>query len=295
MTEPLTRDQVEAGLRVELPVGERRRHVQMLLPTVGDVLPAISAPERREVRDLPYLVLGLIDTIDGEIPGFDDAQEICEAPEALRTLLLARNRLWGDLRMHGWLHARCPHCEVREARLALPTLAFALHTAPPPIFDAHGVFVEVPVLSDPHKLGARPGAVPKTPLLRVTLPTGLLGLSPETHAASLRDIDDDTEGGNALEAEAWRRWAPAGSIPPAGRAHWSYRSAGFRAIVRLTVGLRELGGETALTPERIEELSIADFLFLDAAYFLTHYAGQPTPEALVVTCEACTGRYLPIR
>ena len=123
----------------------------------------------------------------------------------------------------------------------------------------------------------------------------MLAISPEAHEAVLRDVDDDTEQGLELEAAAWRRWAPTGVTPPAERSHWRYRSPGFRAIVRLTVALRALDGDTALTPERIEALSLADFLFLDAAYFLTHYADQPTSEALVLTCEACGGRYLPLR
>jgi hypothetical protein len=50
-----------------------------------------------------------------------------------------------------------------------------------------------------------------------------------------------------------------------------------------------------VTPERVESLSIADFLFLDACYCLTHDVDQPRPDALVVACEACGGSYLPLR
>jgi hypothetical protein len=147
-------------------------------------------------------------------------------------------------------------------------------------------------LADPHPPGQRLSAVPRTTRLRVELPSGLLDIEPRVNEGVFRDID--SEPGIALEAAAWKRWAPVGQTPPEDRAHWRYRSPGFRATLRLTVALRSLDAEEALTPERIEALSIVDHLFLDAAYFLTHYADQPSAEAMVVTCEGCGGTYLPL-
>lgn len=295
MTDELTRDQIEAALRLSVLVGGSAREVQLALPTVGDVLPDVRDPDARLADDLPFLVLGLIDMLDGDPPGLADATAICAEPLALRALLTARNRLWADLRMQGALFAQCPHCEKREGRFSLPSMAVVLRRAPPPIFEPHGVFVEVPVLSDPHRPGERLSAVPQTTRLRVELPSGRLAIAPIASEAVLRDIDNDIEGGIELEGAAWKRWAPTGTTPPAGRSHWRYRSPGFRATLRLTIGLRSLDGNDALTPEDVEALSIADFLFLDATYFLTHYVDQPSASSLVTACESCGGEYLPLR
>jgi hypothetical protein len=107
------------------------RDIQMRLRTVGDVIPDVREPEHRSARDLPFLILDLIDTIDGETPGLDDAEEICRDQEALRAVLSARNRLWSELRMRGRLYALCPHCRQRESSFDLSTLALVLRwTAP---------------------------------------------------------------------------------------------------------------------------------------------------------------------
>jgi hypothetical protein len=295
MTDELTHDDIKTALELSVRVGGRSREVRLAIPTVGEVLPDVCEPDARLADDLPFLVLGLIDKLDGDTPGLADAQAICAEPNALRTLLTARNRLWGDLRMQGTLFAQCPHCKEREGRFSLPTMAAVLRRAPPPIFEPHGAFVEIPVLADPHRPGERLSVVPQTTRLGVELPSGRLAIAPVAREAVLRDIDNDLEGGVELEGAAWKRWAPTDTTPPAERSHWRYLSPGFRATLRLTVGLRSLDSKDALTPENIEALSIADFLFLDAAYFLTHYVDQPSAAALVTACASCGGEYVPLR
>jgi hypothetical protein len=49
-----------------------------------------------------------------------------------------------------------------------------------------------------------------------------------------------------------------------------------------------------VNPETVEALSIADFFFLDACYYLTHNVDQPRPDLLVVTCGGCGNSYLPL-
>jgi hypothetical protein len=288
-----TSDWLDATPRLVLPVGGREREIRMALRTTGDVVPDVREPHRRNVEDLPFLVLDLIDTIDGEVPGLADAEQICREPQALRVLLSMRNRVWGELRMRGRLYALCPHCWRRESSFELSTLALVLGAAPQPLFEPSGVFLEIPVLADPHVAGRRLAPVPVTPRLRAVLPSGLLGLQPRAGEAVLRDLD--TDQGEELEEQAWRRWAPDDRVPPAGRTHWRRGSPGFRSILRLSVALRVLDDDPQVTPERVEGLSVADFFFLDACYYLTHYVDQPRPDALLVSCENCSGSYLPLR
>lgn len=276
-----------------LPVGGREREIRMALRTTGEVVPDVREPHRRNVEDLPFLVLDLIDTIDGEVPGLADAEEICREPQALRVLLSVRNRVWGELRMRGRLYALCPYCRRRESSFELSTLALVLGASPLPLFEPSGVFLEIPVLADPHLAGRRLAQVPVTPRLRAVLPSGLLELQPRAGEAVLRDLD--TDQGRELEERAWRRWAPDDRVPSTGRTHWRWGSPGFRSILRLSVALRGLDDDPQVTPERVEGLSIADFIFLDACYYLTHYVDQPRPDALLVSCQACSGSYLPLR
>src|SRR5512134_1652454 len=126
------RDEIERSLHVRLRVGGHDRLALMALPTAGDVVPETRAPEQRSADDLPYLVLGLIDTIDGDEPSLAEAREICADVSAFQSLLGARNRLWNDLRMNGRVLALCPRCTRREASFDLSTLALVLGEPPPP-------------------------------------------------------------------------------------------------------------------------------------------------------------------
>jgi hypothetical protein len=293
MTEDLTREQIEEARHLTVRAGGRQREMRLALRTTGDVIPDVRPPGQRTADDLVYMVLDLIDNIDDEVPGLDDANAICAEPEALRTLLGARNRIWSELRMRGRLFALCPHCGRRESSFDLATLALVLRKTPAPLFSSDGVFVEVPALANPRPSGARLAQATRTARLRIAFPSGLLDLEPRAAEAVLRDLD--TDEGRALEAQAWARWAPDDRTPPSERSHWRRGSPGFRAILRASVTLASLDGDQDVTPERVEDLALADFIFLDAAYSLTHDVDQPRPDALLVPCEACGGEYLPLR
>jgi hypothetical protein len=292
MSADLTRQQIEEALHLTVRVGGRQRQVRLALRTAGDVIPDVRAPGGHTADDLAYMVLDLIDTLDGDVPGLDDARQICAATEAVRAVLSARNQVWSELRMRGRVLALCPHCGRRESSFDASTLALVLRAAAPPLFSADGVFPAVPALSDRRPRGQRLSTVPSTPRLRILFPSALLGLDPAATEGVLRGLESDE--GRALEAQAWQRWAPPGVTPPEGRAHWRRASPGFRAILRASVALQSLDGSSNVTPERVEELALADFLFLDAAYSLAHNADQPRADALVVTCEECGGSYLPL-
>ena len=54
----------------------------------------------------------------------------------------------------------------------------------------------------------------------------------------------------------------------------------FRSIVSLTTR-HSINGARGFPP-------------FDAAYYLAYHVDQPRPDALVVTCEDCSGAYLPL-
>src|SRR2546423_3149652 len=273
---------MDVDRRVQLAVGGRVREIELALPTVGEVVPDVREPARRRSDDVPYLILDAIDTVDGDVAGLRVGEEISRDPAALARLLTARNRLWGEVRLGGRLHALCPHCRERESSFGLTTFAIALGTPPPPLFSADGVFVEIPTLADRRRSGPRATEVPCTPRLRAVLPSGLFDLEPRAAEAVLRDLDSDFEGGAELEAQAWTRWAPEGRTPPVGRAHWRRASPGFRAILRMSIAVQKLEGNPQATPERIEGMSPADFFFLDASYFLTPTTAHPRSDPMAV-------------
>jgi hypothetical protein len=294
VSQSLTSARLREALSVAVCLDGRPWQIEMVVPTVEDVVPGARAPGREAAEDLPYLVLDVIDTIDGDIPGLDDAVAICQDARALSTILSARNRLWDELRLHGRVFALCPHCELRESSFGLVTLALALSAAPPPLFGRGGLFPCVPTLADPSAPGRRFPGIPLAARLRLSLPSGALGLQPSASEAVLRDLDTVADDALGREERAWARWAPDGAMPPADHAHRFRGNAGFRSILRLGVALRSLDGTTDLTPEIVEALSIADFFFLDACYHLTHDVDQPRPDLLVVNCERCGNPYLPL-
>jgi hypothetical protein len=295
VSEELTASDVQTALSLRVPVRGRQRAVRMAIRTTGDVIRDAREDAPADGDSLPYLVLDLIDTVDGEPPGLADARDICRDAEALRTLLTARNELWNRLRTNGRVLLRCPHCRARESSFALSTLMLALGTPPAPLFDAHGVFLRVPALSDPRPRGRRLTDLPVAAEVRVLLPSGLLQLDPATRTAALRDLDVAADGALEDEAAAWARWAPDDVTPPEGRAHWRRESPGFRAILRLTVALRSIDSVRDVSPAHVEALSVADFFLLDTCYALLHYVDQPHPESLAVSCENCGGTYLALR
>jgi len=294
VSQDLTPERVREALRVGIRLDGRPQQIEMAVPTVEDVVPGARAPDRGTAEDLPYLVLGVIDTIDGEIPGLADAAAICRDSRTLRTLLSARNRCWDALRLHGRVFALCPHCERRESSFGLPSLALALNAAPPPLFGRGGLFLRVPTLADPYPPGRRFAGIPLAARLRLSLPSGALDLQPSASEAVLRDLDTVADDALGREERAWARWAPEHATPPADHAHRFRGNAGFRSILRLGVALRSLDGATDVTPETVEALSIADFFFLDACYHLTHDVDQSRPDLLVVNCQECGSSYLPL-
>lgn len=89
---------------------------------------------------------------------------------------------------------------------------------------------------------------------------------------------------------------PDGRDAPASALDWR------RGVTRLpghpadeSRALRSVDGRKDVTPELVENLAIADFLHLDACYYLTHNVDQPRSDSLVVSCEHCAGRSVPLR
>lgn len=281
---------------LDLRVGAATRRVRLAAGAAGDVITRVRVSPGLGAEELVFAVLEAIDVIDGEPPGYDEAVGIVQDAPALGRLLGERNRWLGELRTRARFRVLCPHCREREAVLGLVTVALALSSAPPPLTVKGGAFLAVPTLAAPHPPGRRLDALPAAASISLELPSGLLApegdLHPVTTLARLRRADDLVAIGR--QEDAWTRLAPAGSVPDPDYAYRHAGSVGFTAIVRMASALVQLDEVRDVAPEDIERLSVADFIAIDAGYFLVANADQPRPGAGTVTCENCTGTYLPL-
>lgn len=284
------------GRELDLPLGAATRRVRLAAGAAGDVITRVRTSPGLVVEDLVFAVLEAIDLIDGEPPGYDEAVEIVQDAPALGGLLSARNRWLGELRAMARYRALCPHCREREGVLELVTVALALSAPLPPLTVKGGAFLAVPSLAASRPPGRRRDGLPAAARLSLELPSGRLSpdvdLTPLVTLAGLRSADDTA----AIERqeEAWARLAPGGSVPDPDHAHRHPGSVGFTAIVRMASALDRLGEAHHIGPEDVEQLSVADFLAIDAAYFLAANADQPRAGAGAVVCENCTRMYLPL-
>lgn len=210
-----TPDPVEVGLHL----AGRVRWALLAAPTAGEAITDIRTSPPTG-KDLVFLVLGMIDTLDGEAPGYVDAVAVVEDGAALAALADARNRWLGAARLDAVVAARCPHCRRHEVRLSLHAVALALGCPPPDWVAPGGVALAVPAITEPAAVPDR-GPVPRAGRLRVELPSARLGLSPRVVDAVLADADDARAA--ERRERIWLATAPPGSIPPADRG---YRHAG---------------------------------------------------------------------
>jgi hypothetical protein len=286
----LTRDRLAALRHLELPLAGRLRQLRLAIPAGGDVIEAIRTSGNEQPDDLAYHLLAVIEAIDADEPGLEEARQICGEREALAAVLRARNALWGDLRMHGRLYFRCPHCQSSEASYELSTLALVLREPLPSIVTPDGVFLAPPAIADSRPAGTRTDAVPRASRLRLLLPSGRLDLDPQVSETVLRPLE--TAEGAALEADAWRKWLSLDAVLPGESPQWRRQRPGYRAILRMSVAAASIDGTDGVTPERVEALSIADLLCLDAAYFLAFSVDQFRPDALVAECPGCSKAFV---
>jgi hypothetical protein len=96
-----------------------------------------------------------------------------------------------------------------------------------------------------------------------------------------------TPGAEAAIEEAWRRWVPPDHKAREEERHWRRNSAGFNAILRLSVAISR-------TPAEIDRMPVGVFLFLDLLHFATNNVDIREPERLQVKCPECRAPFLPV-
>jgi hypothetical protein len=219
----------------------------------------------------------VIDTIDGDVPDESQANEIVHSPESLARILQVRNALYNFLAEQGRALAYCPACET-PVELDLLFYWLALHLPAWNFFD-RGVLMHVPSLSSELPSGRRPELPTHSKQLGYRYP------SDPSFEGSLTSLQT-AEAADSVKA-AWDRWVPEGHVASDEERHWRRNSAGFPAILRLSVA-------TGRTPREIDEMPVGVFLFLDLLHFATNNVDVNDPNRLQVKCPKCAGSFLPV-
>jgi hypothetical protein len=283
---------LESLRRVSVPLDGIHRELRLDLPRAGTLLPLIHDPAVRDANlaeeDLLLELIQIVE-LDGRRLDKRVLRELLHRPDALATLLVARNRLYDTACEQGLARVACPTCG-REMELQLAAFAFLLHARPWDLFE-RGVLPAAPRLAGELLRGARPRGVPLASSIAFELPAAQLGIA--RPADAVRGVLGPI--GPADEQAAWARWAPPDGERPEGRTWWRPRHPGFRAVLRLTVALRRLeqpdGRAIEPTPEAVERLYMADIHFLDLLYSYACLADASNDAAIV--CPSCSTSFSP--
>jgi hypothetical protein len=188
----------------------------------------------------------------------------------------ARDQALADATDSGSVFVGCPHCAVWEAQLSPLAIAVALHTKFWPQVD----------IADDLAVPALAAAVTRHIDPRAAPPAGDLWVIFPDRPGRQRRLDMT---GVAARYQARVAESAALFAGPSDTEDWSAESVGWEALLRLAtlVGRDE-------TLAEIAGMRLADFLFLDLVYYLSHMAPVPA-DATPLTCELCGGVFVPVR
>ena len=293
----------------------RDYQLQLTPPRMSDVGGLFAAPEFRttNARSLRSGELNQIAALDGQpIWCMLDKSQALDRAETLAPVWQARSELYAWLPEQGRIHACCPHCgDWRELDLLFYVLALRL---PAWHFITTDGLLEAPALAtpepkvsvglsgrapqirvEPRKMASRPSGMLRAGALRLELPSARAGLAERTDAAAaiLGTVDAESE------LAAWWRYAPPEGERDDEHLWWRWDDAGFRAVLRIAVALRNLErGDATLFPSSplaVERFFLADIHFVDIAYHATHELAVPADGGrAAITCR-CGTIYLPVR
>lgn len=283
---------------LEVTAAGTRRRLVVRVPTIGRTYVFVantsldrSAATRLEVARSE--IYACVASIDGEAVRWRASCELADDPTTRAQVLLARNAMVSEQMRGGIVTALCPHCLDGEWQGSLQELADVTDQAIRGIGDEDGELFPFALSYLPMTPPPRPSGAGSE---RITARTGFWlpsSVGPAEAAAAgagvLRRIDP------YAEEQGWREWAPIGIDPPEERYGWTFESAGFRAVLRVLLALDFLGDKlnAQLTPADIEQLSLADFCFLDELYRLTFLASPSGGDP--VSCPKCGYGFNPIQ
>jgi hypothetical protein len=264
-----------------------RRILALRLPRVGEVLSLWMHPHRRtpEITDILRRaeVRRLVTRPGGaEIDG-GEARAIVEDPASWTAYQRARDLELTAATEGGSVLAQCPHCQEWIAELSPLAVAIALRSRFWPLVDVRGDLVP-PALS-----GASRRDVDSAPLssrLSVVLPR-----------AQGRTIALDPAGVRSRQ-RAWASCSTRFFEEGADTEDWAPDSPGWTALGRLATAAPGLIDPHLQTGERelvaFTRLELADFLFIDNVYYLTHLAPLVEDHSALVACGRCAREFLPL-
>jgi hypothetical protein len=274
-------------MRFELPLNGRRSIADLALPVVGDVLslwmePHLRTPARAAI--LQQAEIGrFLTKVDDEPVSRDLARAVASDARALATYRVARNRALQAATEGGMLYAQCPHCRGWEADLNPLALAVGLRAAFWPVSDPDGQLA-VPALS---------GDITRVLPTETALASELSFVLPRHATSTARGAFAGTERQARFDvyaAEARALFATGEDIED-----WIEGSPGVLALVRFGSVVKRVPDAEALRSIRtLAGVRLADFVFINNVFFLTHRAGLPADSPLTLSCERCGGRFLPL-
>jgi hypothetical protein len=274
-----------------LPSGLRAR---LRMPALGEMLllwyPRVMRTPARAAVFIPAEIERIVDTIDGESVDREQARKILNDRAAFAAYLRARNR-WLDVSSaEGLMLAQCPHCQRWEADLSPFVLAVGLGVGFWPTVDEDSCLA-VPALATDLARPQRSGNTVRTSRLRFHLPSLALNFESAAHGGSFATGPVDARE-RALEAERLRLRAS----DPEAYGDWDAGFGGVRAMLKLGAALGDVDGDAdGITLDRLSNLALCDFLFLDNVHYLTRCVPLPDDSPLHLTCANCGGRFAPVQ
>lgn len=284
---------IDDWFELTVPFEGRAVHVVLRLATFGEIGPFTRDPlgYGQAARDTTsrLALAHEIASFDGKDMRLATADRIMADPQTHAAIIVKRNALVERGRAAGVVWATCPHCKAAEVRLGLIGYTTRIGAMPPAHVAADPAFLAPPSLSLEHASGRRPSGAATAAKIRFELPTAVIGMGRAALPAGgqLGTINPERE------AAAWERWATDSSNWGNDRVWWSKDNACFRAALGLSVGIERLDPGGRPTPEKIVRMPVIDVYFLDALYFLAHFADVPD-DAIADTCPACQGQFFPV-
>jgi hypothetical protein len=268
-------------------IAGRQHLAELQLPHIGEVLSLWMTPRlltaSRTAILRPAEIRRFIVRVDGQPPSADLARAIAADADAFAAYRVARDTALAQATEGGMVYAECPHCRSWEADLIPLTLAVGLHVPFWPVVVATGDLA-LPVLAG----GCDRPLSGEAATSRITFALPRVGINGPRGVLA---------GANAVARLAdWKIQADRLFRESPDQAEdWEAESPGWHALLRF-------GAIIAVWPEpcdvrslhALARVSLADFLFVDNIYYLTHCVAQPADTPMIMTCPNCHGRFQPL-
>lgn len=276
-----------APMKFPILIAGRLHLAELQLPPVGEVVSLWMSPRLRNASHTAILrpaeIRRFLSGVDGQPPSIDLARAIAADGDAFAAYRTARDTALAQATEGGMIYAECPHCRNWEADLLPLALAVGLHVRFWPLVEPSGDLA-LPALANACDRALPDAATASR--LSFTLPrtsdNGARGVFASNDAvARLADWE--------MQSDHLFRESPDQA------EDWETESPGWRALLRFGAIIADWPEPDKFNSlQALASVSLADFLFVDNIYYLTHCVAQPADAPLLLTCPRCDGRFQPL-